>query len=591
MAENLHFASDLALILISAGIVTIIFKLLKQPLVLGYIVAGFLVGPNFYLFPTVMEQNVVSEWSEIGIIFLLFALGLEFSFKKLLKMGTTALIASFAEIVLMFSLGFVSGYLLHWTVMESIFLGGMLAMSSTTIIIKAFDDMGLKKFRFADLTMVILIIQDIVAILMMVLLSTAAGSQKFAGWDMIYCVIKLIFFLILWFVIGISVIPTFFRKAKKYINDETLLIISIGLCFGMVIFANAVGFSSALGAFVMGSILCETVEGEHIEKLIKGIKDLFGAIFFVSVGMMVDPKILVDYWGTILLLTIIVLIIKAFISSVSVLMAGEDMETSLKTGFSLAQIGEFAFIIASLGVSLGVMRSFIYPIIVAVAVITTFTTPYCIRAAEPVNRYLNRRLSPQLKNRLDSYCITGKTQRTSRGWKIVIGTSLTRTIIFSVCTFAAIIASVKFLYPFTLKEFGELMSPKVLGILNCVALILFISPFLYGLTHHSAKTQDIYSSLWRYDNSSRIAIVGWTLFRIFLACFFVILSLSKYFIFTRWVILLITAAIIIFVSFSQRILRRYIRIEDSFIHNLKAKEIENQEVESTVDNSDLSNED
>ena len=591
MAENLHFVSDLALILISAGIVTIIFKLLKQPLVLGYIVAGFLVGPNFYLFPTVMEQNVVSEWSEIGIIFLLFALGLEFSFKKLLKMGTTALIASFAEIVLMFSLGFVSGYLLHWTVMESIFLGGMLAMSSTTIIIKAFDDMGLKKFRFADLTMVILIIQDIVAILMMVLLSTAAGSQKFAGWDMIYCVIKLIFFLILWFVIGISVIPTFFRKAKKYINDETLLIISIGLCFGMVIFANAVGFSSALGAFVMGSILCETVEGEHIEKLIKGIKDLFGAIFFVSVGMMVEPKILVDYWGTILLLTIIVLIIKAFISSVSVLMAGEDMETSLKTGFSLAQIGEFAFIIASLGVSLGVMRSFIYPIIVAVAVITTFTTPYCIRAAEPVNRYLNRRLSPQLKNRLDSYCITGKTQRTSRGWKIVIGTSLTRTIIFSVCTFAAIIASVKFLYPFTLKEFGELMSPKVLGILNCVALILFISPFLYGLTHHSAKTQDIYSSLWRYDNSSRIAIVGWTLFRIFLACFFVILSLSKYFIFTRWVILLITAAIIIFVSFSQRILRRYIRIEDSFIHNLKAKEIENQEVESTVDNSDLSNED
>ena len=574
MAENLHFVSDLALILISAGIVTIIFKLLKQPLVLGYIVAGFLVGPNFYLFPTVMEQNVVSEWSEIGIIFLLFALGLEYSFKKLLKMGTTALIASFAEIVLMFSLGFVSGYLLHWTVMESIFLGGMLAMSSTTIIIKAFDDMGLKKYRFADLTMVILIIQDIVAILMMVLLSTAAGSQKFAGWDMIYCVIKLIFFLILWFVIGITIIPTFFRKAKKYINDETLLIISIGLCFGMVIFANAVGFSSALGAFVMGSILCETVEGEHIEKLIKGIKDLFGAIFFVSVGMMVDPKILADYWGTILLLTIIVLIVKAFVSSVSVLMAGEDMETSLKTGFSLAQIGEFAFIIASLGVSLGVMRSFIYPIIVAVAVITTFTTPYCIRAAEPVNRYLNKKLSPQFKSRLDSYCITGKSQRPSRGWKIVIGTSLTRTIIFSVCTFAAIIASVKFLYPFTLKEFSELMSPKVLGIMNCVALILFISPFLYGLTHHSAKTQDIYSSLWRYDNSSRIAIVGWTLFRIFLACFFVILSLTKYFIFTRWVVLLITAAVIIFVSFSQRILRRYVRIEDSFMHNLKAKEQE-----------------
>lgn len=589
MAENLHLVSDLALILISAGIVTIIFKLLKQPLVLGYIVAGFLVGPNFYLFPTVMEQSVVSEWSEIGIIFLLFALGLEFSFKKLLKMGTTALIASFAEIVLMFSLGFVSGYLLHWTVMESIFLGGMLAMSSTTIIIKAFEDMGLKKFHFADLTMVILIIQDIVAILMMVLLSTAAGSQQFAGWDMIYCILKLIFFMILWFVIGITVIPTFFRKAKKYINDETLLIISIGLCFGMVIFANAVGFSSALGAFVMGSILCETVEGEHIEKLIKGIKDLFGAIFFVSVGMMVDPKILVEYWGTILLLTFIVLIIKAIVSSISVLLAGENLETSLKTGFSLAQIGEFAFIIAALGVSLNVMRPFIYPIIVAVAVISTFTTPYCIRAAEPVNRWLNRKLSPQFKSRLDSYCITGSSQRSVSGWKTVISTSLTRTVIFSVCTFASIIASVKFLYPFTLEQFGHFMSPKIIGVLNCIVLILFISPFLYGLTHHSVRTQEVYSTLWRDNQGNRIAIVGWSLFRIFLACFFVILSLSKYFIFTRWVILLITIAIIIFISFSQKILRRYIRIEDSFIHNLKAKEEEinekNKEISENVDDS------
>ena len=590
MSENLHFVSDLALILISAGIVTIIFKLLKQPLVLGYIVAGFLVGPNFYLFPTVMEQNVVSEWSEIGIIFLLFALGLEFSFKKLLKMGTTAIIASFAEIVLMFSLGFVSGYLLHWTVMESIFLGGMLAMSSTTIIIKAFDDMGLKKFHFADLTMVILIIQDIVAILMMVLLSTAAGSQKFAGWDMIYCVLKLVFFMILWFVIGITVIPTFFRKAKKYINDETLLIIAIGLCFGMVIFANAVGFSSALGAFVMGSILCETIEGEHIEKLIKGIKDLFGAIFFVSVGMMVDPKILVDYWGTILLLTFIVLVIKSIVSSISVLLAGENLETSLKTGFSLAQIGEFAFIIASLGVSLNVMRPFIYPIIVAVAVISTFTTPYCIRAAEPANRWLIRHISPERKARLDSYCITGNTQRATSGWKTVIGTSLTRTIIFGVCTFAAIIVSVKFIYPFTLEKFGDFMSPKLIGALNCAALILAISPFLYGLTHHSVRTQDIYSSLWRRNQANRIAIIGWTLFRIFLACFFVILSLSKYFIFTRWVILLITAAIIIFVSFSQRILRRYVRIEDSFMHNLNAKEEESKGKAATVVNSDAQNE-
>ena len=346
MSEDLHLVSDLALILISAGIITIIFKLLKQPLVLGYIVAGFLVGPNFKIFPTVVEQTSVHQWSEIGIIFLLFALGLEFSFRKLFKVGATAIIASAAEIVIMFCVGFFTGYLMKWTVMESIFLGGMLAMSSTTIIIKAFDDLNLKKEKFADITMVILIIQDIVAILMMVLLSTAAVSQQVDGADMLMCILKLIFFMVLWFVVGISIIPTFFRKAKKYINDETLLIISIGLCFGMVVFANYVGFSSALGAFVMGSILSETIEAEHIERLLKSVKDLFGAIFFVSVGMMVDPQILIDYWPTVLALTLIVLVVKALISSFSVLIAGEDLKTSLQVGFSLSQIGEFAFILA-----------------------------------------------------------------------------------------------------------------------------------------------------------------------------------------------------------------------------------------------------
>ena len=407
MSEDLHLVSDLALILISAGIITIIFKLLKQPLVLGYIVAGFLVGPNFKIFPTVVEQTSVHQWSEIGIIFLLFALGLEFSFRKLFKVGATAIIASAAEIVIMFCVGFFTGYLMKWTVMESIFLGGMLAMSSTTIIIKAFDDLNLKKEKFADITMVILIIQDIVAILMMVLLSTAAVSQQVDGADMLMCILKLIFFMVLWFVVGISIIPTFFRKAKKYINDETLLIISIGLCFGMVVFANYVGFSSALGAFVMGSILSETIEAEHIERLLKSVKDLFGAIFFVSVGMMVDPQILIDYWPTVLALTLIVLVVKALISSFSVLIAGEDLKTSLQVGFSLSQIGEFAFIIAALGVSLKVMNPVIYPIIVAVAVISTFTTPYSIRLAAPVFRFLDKRMPDKMKRALDSYQLLG----------------------------------------------------------------------------------------------------------------------------------------------------------------------------------------
>lgn len=574
MQENMHLVSDLALILISAGIMTIIFKLLKQPLVLGYIVAGFIVGPHLDIFPTVMEQTSIQEWSEIGIIFLLFALGLEFSFKKLLKVGSTAIIAAMVEIVVMFCVGFLSGYTLGWTYMESIFLGGMLAMSSTTIIIKAFDDMNLKKEKFADITMVILVIQDIVAIVMMVLLSTVAVSQQFSGLEMLYCLAKLAFFLILWFLVGISIIPTFFRKAKKYINDETLLIIAIGLCFGMVAFANYLGFSSALGAFVMGSILSETIEGEHIEKLTKGIKDLFGAIFFVSVGMMVDPHILAEYWVLILIITFIVLVVKAFVSSAGVLIAGESMENSLKSGFSLAQIGEFAFIIASLGVTLNVMRPFIYPMIVAVSVITTFTTPYCIKLATPFYNFLNRRLPDRVKERLDEYSITDHVSKHSNsvGWKKVFTISLGQIIIFGVCCIAILFCSFKILYPWAVAEFSEIVSVGIINAVICVITLLAAAPFLFGIMHQGAKTQDVYSQIWRESKQGRVAIVVWTFMRIFWACMFVIFILSKFFKFTNWVVVLIALAIVIFISFSRKILKRYLRIKENFMHNLNAKE-------------------
>lgn len=572
MAEELHLVSDLALILISAGVMTIIFKLLKQPLVLGYIVAGFLVGPHFNLFPTVVEQTSVSQWSEIGIIFLLFALGLEFSFKKLFKVGGTAIIAAIAEIVIMFCIGFVSGYLLRWTTMESIFLGGMLAMSSTTIIIKAFDDLNLKSEKFADITMVILIIQDIMAILMMVLLSTAAVSQSVNGMDMVMCILKLAFFMVLWFVVGISIIPTFFRKLKNYINHETLLIFSIGLCFGMVVFANAVGFSSALGAFVMGSILSETVEAEHIERLLKSVKDLFGAIFFVSVGMMVDPQILAEYWGTILILTIIVLVVKALVSSFSVLIAGENLETSVRVGFSLAQIGEFAFIIAALGVSLNVMNPVIYPIIVAVAVISTFTTPYCIRMANPFLRFLDKKLSKKTKDVLDAYQLMGNGNKFERGWQKVITTSLARTIIFGVCSFSIVLVSFKFLYPFTIKQFSGSVSIPIINLIDCLITLIVLSPFLLGLIRHGGRTQAVYSKLWRENRSNRIAIVAWTLLRIFGASMFVIVVLSKSFKFTNWVLAIIAIALVLFLFFSRSVLHRYVRLEENFMHNLNAKE-------------------
>ncbi len=344
MSENLRLVADLALILTSAGVVTVIFKLLKQPLVLGYLVAGFLVGPHLHIFPTVTDVSDVEVWSEIGIIFMMFAVGLEFSFKKLMSMGSKAFITAFLGILGMIGVGALLGFVMGWGTMESLFLGGMLSMSSTAIIVKAFDDMKLKDQPFASLTTVVLIIQDIVAVVLMVLISTVAASKNSApGREMLLSIVKLVFFLILWFVVGIYLIPTLLRKFKSYINDENLLIISIGLCFGMVIVANSVGFSSALGAFVIGSILAETAESQRIEHLTESIKNLFSAIFFVSVGMMIDPQVLVQYWKLILSLVVITLVVKAFVCSASAVVAGANLEDSIKSGFTLSQIGEFAF--------------------------------------------------------------------------------------------------------------------------------------------------------------------------------------------------------------------------------------------------------
>ncbi len=572
MAENLKLVSDLALILISAGIVTIIFKLLRQPLVLGYIVAGFLVGPHLNIFPTVADIANIEVWSEIGIIFLLFGLGLEFSFKKLFTVGSKAFVTAIIEILSMIAVGVLLGFIMGWGVMESIFLGGMLAMSSTTIIIKAFEDMKLKNEPFVDLTMVVLIIQDVVAVVMMVLLSTAAASKQSAGMEMLMSIVKLIFFLILWFVVGIYVIPTFFKKAKKYINDETLLIISIGLCFGMVIIANNVGFSSALGAFVIGSILSETIESERIINLTKSIKDLFGAIFFVSVGMMIDPQILVQYWKLILSLVIITLVIKALVSSAAALVAGATLEDALKTGFTLSQVGEFAFIIASVGVTLGVMPKHIYPVVIAASVITTFTTPYWIKAASPMYLFLNRKLSASTKAQLDAYSLLGRKSG-NKNWRSVIVSTLPRVLVFFVLSFALLVLLFDHLWPFVKElKIGEFLPQWLYNTIWAVISLLLILPFLYGMVRNKQKTRQLYIDMIEENKANTIVVVVWTLFRFILAGFFVFSILVNFFKYTKWVIVLITIAIILLMMFSGHTLRRLSFLENKFMENLNAKD-------------------
>lgn len=573
MPENLRLVADLALILTSAGIVTVIFKLLKQPLVLGYLVAGFLVGPHLHIFPTVTDVAEVEVWSEIGIIFMMFGLGLEFSFKKLLSVGSKAFITAFLGIAGMIGVGALLGFVMGWGTMESIFLGGMLAMSSTAIIIKAFDDLDVKGQPFADLTMVVLIIQDIVAVVMMVLISTVAASHNSsAGREMLMSVLKLVFFLIIWFVIGIYLIPTLLRKFKKYINDENLLIISIGLCFAMVIIANSVGFSSALGAFVIGSILAETDESLRIEHLTESIKNLFSAIFFVSVGMMIDPQVLAQYWKLILSLVVITLIIKALVSSVSALVAGASLEDSIKTGFTLSQIGEFAFIIASVGVAQHVMPSYIYPVIIASSVITTFTTPYWIKLAGPFAAKLSGRLSPKTIRALDEYALLGNGKTEKKNWSSIIKSNLASIIVYSVLSFAILLFLFDYLIPFIHKlPYVEKIPHWLYNIICSVLCLVIISPFLYGIVRNKPKTLELYRNLVHENRANTIVVFVWTLIRFTIVFYFVFSILVNFYKYTKGVIVLIALAVIFIFVLSRNNLKRFTFLEKQFKDNLNGE--------------------
>ena len=575
MSENLGLVADLALILTSAGVVTVIFKLLKQPLVLGYLVAGFLVGPHLHIFPTVTDVTDVEVWSEIGIIFMMFAVGLEFSFKKLMSVGSKAFLTAFIGIIGMIGVGALLGLIMGWGVMESIFLGGMLSMSSTAIIVKAFEDMNLKDQPFASLTTIVLIIQDIVAVVMMVLISTVAASKNSApGREMLMSIVKLVFFLILWFVVGIYLIPTLLRKFKKYINDENLLIISIGLCFAMVIIANNVGFSSALGAFVIGSILAETAESQRIEHLTESIKNLFSAIFFVSVGMMIDPQILVQYWKLILSLVAITLVVKAFICSASAVIAGANLEDSVKSGFTLSQIGEFAFIIASVAVAQHVMPSYIYPVIIASSVITTFTTPYWIKLATPVYNGLEKRMSPKTKSALDAYALFGSSNEGKKNWSSIIKSTISNVLVFSVLSFSTLFVLFEFLLPLVQKiPFVEKIPAWLFNTLGAIGSLLAISPFLFGIVRNSPKVHELYRNLVKENRANMLAIIVWTLLRFVIVFYFVFSILVKFFKFTKWVIVLIAIAVIFLLVLSRHNLNRFTTMERKFKTNLNGEEI------------------
>ena len=480
MSEELLFTRDLAVMLISAGIFTIISKALKQPSILGYIIAGFLIGPHVGFYFGISSQESVHQWAEIGIIFLMFGLGLEFSFKKLLKVGTTAIATSGTKFLTMFVLGYFTGRAMSWTVMESIFLGGLLPMSSTTVILKSYNEMGYKNKPFAQIVFGALIVEDMLAILMMVLLTSLAVSNHFAGGELLFNLGKLAFFIALWFLVGIMLIPTLLKKAEKYLNDEILLIVSIGLCFVMVSFANSVGFSSALGAFVMGSIMSETMQSERVEGLLNPIKDLFAAIFFVSVGMMIDPGVIAEYWKTILIIASLVLSADVFAVTTGVLIAGKGLNNAVHAGFSLAMLGEFGFIIAGMGTTLGVLNPSIYPIVIAVSVITTFAAPYMMKLADPVYALLRKILPEKMLKVVDTERKVPKHRQEEGKVKKAIRKLLLR-IAFNTLFIIAILLISEFYLNGILSALIPALTGRTLSILNLMITVLLVTPFAIGI--------------------------------------------------------------------------------------------------------------
>lgn len=558
--------TDLALILILGAVVTVLFKWLKQPVVLGYIVAGFLASPNFTLLPSVSEMDNIHFWAEIGIVVLLFSLGLEFSFKKLVNSGGSAVVTALIIIAGMMATGFFVGHILHFNFINSLFLGGMLSMSSTTIIIKAFTDMGLRQQKFASQVLAVLIVEDLFAVVMMVVLSSIAINNSVEGSEMLMSIAKLLFFLIIWFLVGVYVIPSMLNRWRRFLNGETLLVVSMGLCLGMAVFSVLCGFSLALGAFVMGSILAGTSYAENIEHVTNPVKDLFGAVFFISVGMMVQPSILSHYWLPILILSLVVIIGMIIFGTCGMLITGQTLRTAIRSGFSLTQIGEFAFIIATLGMSLGVLQHTLYPIVVAVSVITTFTTPYFIKLSLPVYNFVAAHLPERFHFLINRYGSQGeKAQAAGKQWGGMFRRYLWRTVIYTIILIAITLVMQGYVRPEVIAfipEWGNLISV----ILTLVVMSPFLIALVAPITDKKAEDDEESES----HNIPRIVLM---VFRALIALAFIVETVSLVYSATVTLIVAVTVVILIGLLFSRRLTKYMNGLETKFFDNLNEREL------------------
>lgn len=560
--------TDLAFILILGAITTVFFKWIKQPVVLGYIVAGFLASPHFTYLPSVTTEANIDFWAELGIVVLLFCLGLEFSFKKLLNAGGSAVVTALIIVTGMMCVGLTMGYVLGFSFINCLFLGGMLSMSSTTIIIKAFADLNLTRKKFAGMVFAVLIVEDLFAVVMMVILSSIAVNNKFAGGAMLWSVSKLVFFLIIWFAVGVYVLPSLLNRVRRFLNSETLLIVSLGLCFGMAVFSVACGFSLALGAFVMGSILAGTSFAERIEHVTMPVKDLFGSVFFISVGMMVNPAIIAQYWGPILLLSAAVVIGMILFGTFGMLITGQPLKIAMESGFSLTQIGEFAFIIATLGMSLGVLEPTIYPIVVAVSVLTTFTTPYFIRLADPCYGFVEKHLPKKLHFLINRYQHEAQQDSaTGQLWRTVRTRYLWRVALYTAVLITICIISTHWLLPFCMR-----FSPGWGKVICAVVTLGSMAPFLLALTLPSSSKQQR-SKLRGADSRFNVPMTIMTTFRLLIALGFIVYIISK--MFSWWIGLIGGVVVFMFMMFvlSKNLRKKMRDMEVRFINNLNEREL------------------
>ncbi len=563
--------SDLAVMLITAGLITILFKKIKQPLVLGYILAGFLISSYFPFFPTVVDTDSITTWSEIGIIFLMFHLGLEFNLHKLARVGSTAIITAIVEVIGILAVGFLAGRLLGFGVMDSVFLGGMLSMSSTTIIIKAFDELQLRGKKFTELVFGTLVIEDIVGIFMMVILSTISVSKNVTGGQVAGSLSLMILYLIIWLILGIYFLPTFLNRTIKLMNDEMLLIVSLGVCFGMVILANALGFSSALGAFLSGSLLAGTVHVERIEHLTKGVKDLFGAVFFLSVGMLVNPQTLVEYATPIIVITAVTIFGKLIFSSLGMLLSGQTLDNDLRCGFSLAQIGEFAFIIASLGMSLGVTGDYLYPIVVSVSVITTFTTPFCIKTAPKFISVIEKHLPDSLVAKLNKYTSEDQAEKEKdNDWYLYIKKYFRRVVVFGGLMLAIAIFGIHVAEP----ALSGYMSKTAADTLTCVLIYVFMAPFVGPMMN---LHNNLFTSLWLKRKSFRLPLIVLNLIKVAIAVSIAMIPLAVLFNVKAIWLFFIIVGIMVILGRSDGMTGWYLQLETRFLRNFNERIIKREE--------------